>query len=66
MPGSLSAQQRASLRIADRGGGALVTVIEGRIAIILPPLPEADIAPFLARITDALENAGLVAQTDQN
>lgn len=51
----LTREQRESLAIADADGRALVTLIDGRVAIILPPIPESQQAEQIIRIARALE-----------
>jgi hypothetical protein len=52
----LTADQQQSLRLADERGMALVTMIDGRVAIILPPCASDDAtAEYIVRVTDALE-----------
>ncbi|HEY6728325.1 MAG TPA: hypothetical protein VI197_30150 [Polyangiaceae bacterium] len=49
------AQQRAQ-RLADAGGRALVTMIDGRVAIILPPARDHEAtAEQIAKVVRALE-----------
>lgn len=51
----LTPDQQRALSEADRHGGALVTMIDGRVAIILPPTSsDEDTANLLARISAAL------------
>jgi hypothetical protein len=51
----LTADQRASLRAADADGRALVTEIDGRLAIILPmPRGVKAQADLIARVAAAL------------
>ena len=57
---ALTPQQRRSLEEADRLGHALVTTIDGRVAIILPAQPDDDAtAEYLSRIVRALEREGI-------
>ena len=55
----LTSAQRDSLRKADADGRALVTTIDNRIAIILPPLPDGeDNATYIARLVVAIDSLG--------
>lgn len=55
----LTPAQQRSQRIADRLGRALVTTIDGRVAIILPAVPEAEYVAHIGAVVRALEAAGI-------
>lgn len=56
---------RRLFRASDAQGRLLVTTIEGRTALILPPFPEDKQAEWLARIVDALESVGIELLLDK-
>ena len=56
----LTPQQRAALRAAEETGRAFVTLIDGRIAILLPASDDdTETTRRLERVAAALENAGI-------
>lgn len=55
----LTARQRAALAQADSAGAVFVTMIDGRATLILPPRPESELGPFLVRVAEALQAAGI-------
>lgn len=47
-------------QLADKSGRLLVTMVDGRIAIVLPPISGTEQqAAMIARVAKALEKAGL-------
>jgi hypothetical protein len=58
MPQLTPAQQRAQ-RLADEMGRALVTTIDGRVAIVLPAVPESEYVAHIGAVVRALEAAGI-------
>lgn len=52
----LTLAQQRGLALADEQGRAFVTLIDGRVAIILPPQPsDKAIAAYIAAVARALE-----------
>lgn len=55
MISQLTPRQQQSLAEADRQGRALVTLIDGRVALILPQSSPEETSDYIARIVRALE-----------
>lgn len=53
----LTPAQQGALAAADKAGRALVTMIDGRIAIVLPPVSVDDAPGLISRVARALESA---------